>query len=82
MKLTEEQLENLEACIRHPGFPHVLNMIDDIVETVKGNILSVPLDKDPEKAALSLYAERMKADGAVALRNAFSVKAKAIKERK
>ena len=78
--MTEERLEALQGCIRHYGFAHVLEELDATITAIEKGILSVPLDKDPEKAALSLYAERMKLEGAVAMRNAFTAKMKAYKE--
>lgn len=78
--LEEERLEELQDTIKSSGFKHVLVELDKIVAIIQQQVLSVPLDKDPEKAALSLYAERMKLEGAVAMRNAFVLKMKAIKE--
>lgn len=76
---SEENFEALKGLVSHYGMKHFLILIDDIVTTIEKGILSVPLDKDPEKAALSLYAERMKLEGAVAMRNAIHLKVKAIK---
>lgn len=81
-KFTEEQLDDLRSFVRTNNCKHVMDMLDDIVETIKGNVLSVPLDKDPEKAALSLYAERMKLEGAVAIRNAFIQKVQGLRSAK
>jgi hypothetical protein len=82
MKLNEEELEELQAFATSTRRVLVQRIIDDIVDNIKGNVLSVPLDKDPEKAALSLYAERMKLEGAVALKNAFIVKIQELRSKK
>ncbi len=81
-KLNEDQLEDMEACARHHGMPHVLLALDDIIENIKTGFLSVPLDKDPEKAALSLYAKRMELEGAVAAVNAFRKKVQEMRSAK
>lgn len=81
-QLTDDQIEDLKEVVTHHGFQHVMSMIDDIVENIRGNVLSVPLDKDPEKAKTQLLIERMKLEGAVAVRNVLSTKVIAIKERK
>ncbi len=74
IKFTEEQEEDVRSFAQSTSRELILAMIDDIVKQIEGNVLSVPLDKDPEKAAISLYAERMKYEGAVALRNSFNIK--------
>lgn len=76
----DEEMEALVALVRHYGLPIFMKEVDVIIERVKGNILSVPLDKDPEKAALTLLQERMKVEGAVAVKNALIQKIKDIKE--
>ena len=80
--LKAERDELLKEFLTHPGLYLFLEELDGIITNVKGNVLSVPLDKDPEKASLTLYAERMKLEGAVAVRNAIDSKIKAIKERR
>lgn len=76
-----DHLEKLEAIVGHYGLPALLQELDGILERVQRGVLSVPLDKDPEKAALSLYAERMKLEGAVAVKNALISRIEAIKTR-
>lgn len=78
----DEEMEALVALVKHYGLPIFMKEIDVIIERVKGNILSVPLDKDPEKAALTLLQERMKVEGAVAVKNALIQKIKDIKEQR
>lgn len=78
----DEEMEALVALVKHYGLPIFMKEIDVIIERVKGNILSVPLDKDPEKAALTLLQERMKVEGAVAVKNALIAKIKDIKEQR
>lgn len=82
MKLTEDQLDMLKSFASSDASRLALGMMDDIVNTIKGNVLSVPLDKDPEKAALALYAERMKLEGAVAIRNAFATKVEELRSKR
>lgn len=79
---TLEQQEALEAIVAHYGLPVLLSEIDGILEKIRQGVLSVPLDKDPEKAALNLYAERMKLEGAVAVKNALVTKINDVKTRK
>lgn len=76
-----ENHEKLEAIVGHYALPALLAEIDGILERIQRGVLSVPLDKDPEKAALSLYAERMKLEGAVAVKNALISKIEVIKTR-
>lgn len=78
----DEEMEALVALVKHYGLPIFLKEIDVIIERVKGNLLSVPLDKDPEKAALTLLQERMKVEGAIAVKHALVAKIKSIKEQK
>ncbi len=82
MKLTEEQVDSLRSFAHSDASRLAIAMLDDIVNVIKGNVLSVPLDKDPEKAALSLYAERMKLEGAVAIRNAFTAKVEELRSKR
>lgn len=79
--MTLEELEDVKSCMTMPGFKLIMKELDVIVESVKGNVLSVALDKDPAKAQLQLYVERMKFEGASATRTALLTKLKAIKER-
>jgi hypothetical protein len=75
-----EKEEALAALCAHYGMPLFLELIDGIVGRIAGGVMSVPLDKDPEKAALTLYAERMKAEGAVAVKNAVLQKVQQVKQ--
>lgn len=78
--MTEDELDSLLAICRHYGMPQLIGILDTIVDNVRNGVTSVPLDCDPEKAALKLYAERMKLDGVIAMRNAFVQRVKAVKE--
>lgn len=80
--MTQDQIEDMRECAKHHGMPVLLTVIDDIIELIKQGCLSVPLDKDPEKAALVLYAKRMELDGAVYLKNAFIQKVKDLRSAK
>lgn len=75
----EEKQEALIAVLKHYGFPFVMEMIDQIVARIGGEVMSVPLPPDPDKAALALYAKRMQAEGAMALRNALHNKIQTVK---
>lgn len=79
--MTLEELEDVKSVMQMPGFKIILKELDDIVMNIQGNVLSVPLDKDPAKAQLGLYVERMKFEGANATRLALLQKLKAFKER-
>lgn len=79
-KLNEEQREDLESITRHRGMPIVLAIIDDIVEKVRNEVLSVPLPSDPEKASLVLFSKRAAAEGAVSLRSALVARLNKVKE--
>ena len=82
MKITDEQLDALQGYASSDLARLNLQIIDDIVENIKGNVLSVPLDKDPEKAASQLLVERMRYEGALALRNAFNTKMKDLRSKR
>lgn len=75
----EERHEALHAIVCHFGMPAFLSLIDEVIEKVKRGILSTPLDIDPSKAMLTLYMERMKCEGAVAVKNALIQQIKLIK---
>lgn len=77
----EEREEALQGIVGHYGLPVLLSEIDGIIDRIYRGVLSVPLDKDPEKASLQLYAERMKAEGAMAVRMALASKVEAVKNR-
>lgn len=79
--LQQEKEEMLKEFLSHPGLRLFLEEIDARIEVMKGQVLSVSLDKDPEKASLTLYMERMKLEGALALRAALTQKIKAIREK-
>jgi len=63
----EEKEEAIESVIAHYGMTHFLALIDEIVARIGGGVMSIPLDRDPTKASIQLYAERMKAEGAAAV---------------
>lgn len=73
-KLDLENREELVAVLRHRGMVHVLGMIDEIVNRMREEVLSIPLPQDAEKAAIVLYAKRCSAEGAMALKNALQSK--------
>lgn len=82
MKITDEELEGLRACVTHYGFQHVVRLMDERIEVLKTGFLSVPLDKDPEKAALILLQERYKIEGAVNLKVSLLQAIKDLKEKR
>lgn len=75
----EEKEEALVAVVKHYGMPVLLELVDQIVDRIARGVMSAPLDKDPEKAALTLYAERMKTEGATAVKVALTQKVQAIR---
>lgn len=77
-KLTEEEQEDLLAILHHRGIKHLLSMLDDSVELMRNDILTVPLPSDPQSAAIAVYGKRLMADGAVALKTALNSKINAI----
>jgi len=79
-RLNFEQLEDIEALTRHRGLPILLAIVDDIVEKLRNEVLSVPLPADPEKASLVLYSKRASAEGAVSLRTALVARLMKLKE--
>lgn len=79
--MTPEQQEALEAVCRHHGMPLFLKLIDEIVNRMGAEVLTIPLSTDPEKASLALYAKRMEVQGASALRNALQTKIQVVKSR-
>ena len=82
-RVTDDEFEDeaLKEIVHHYGMPVFLKELDVIIERIKGNILSVPLGKGPTEDSLSLYSERMKAEGAMAVRNAILAKVQKIKEK-
>lgn len=79
-KLTMEQKEDLLMLLQHRGMPLFMGLIDDILERMRNEMLTVPLPSDPEKASLTLYAKRCSVEGAAALRAALSAKVLKIKQ--
>lgn len=75
-----EKAEALQEMCMHYGMPVLLALVDEIVGNISKGVMSVPLDKDPEKAALQLYAERMKSEGAVAVKNALFGRVQSLKQ--
>jgi len=79
MTLTTEQEESLEEVLGHYGFPVVLELMEEILERIKREVISVPMSSDHKAASYALFAKRMQAEGAQALRNSFLNKLSAIK---
>lgn len=77
----QEKEEALAAMARHYGMPLFLEMVDQIVDRIAGGVLSIPIDKDPKRASLTLYAERMKGEGAHAVRMSLRTKIENLKMR-
>jgi hypothetical protein len=78
-KLNEDQGEELQFVINHRGMRHVFGIIDDIIEKMRNDVLSVPLSTNPQEAAIQVYGARLKAEGAVALKQAIKAKAEALR---
>lgn len=79
--LQQDKDDMLKELYTHPGFRLFLEELDARIERMKGSVLSVSLDKDPEKAALALLQERMKLEGAVSLKYALMEKIKEIRSK-
>lgn len=73
-KLSVEGREDLLAVIGHRGINHVIGMIDEIVERIRNEMLSLPLPMEAERASLALYSKRCQADGAMYLATALKKK--------
>lgn len=73
-KLNEEEVDDLLAVIKHRGIKHVLSMVDEIVELMRNEVLTVPVPKNPQEAAITVYAKRCSAEGAMALRLALQTR--------
>jgi hypothetical protein len=78
---TEEEAEALESLCSHVGLRLLLREIDDIINTMQKGYLSVPLDNDPQTAALSLLQERYKIEGATVIKSRLLERVKRIKEK-
>lgn len=75
----EERDEALQAIAKHYGMGVLLEEVDRIVDRIARGVMSAPLDRDPQKASLTLYAERMKTEGAQAVKIALLEKVKALR---
>lgn len=76
-----EKEEALRSLAAHYGLPMFMELVDKVVERVQQSVLTVPLDSDPQKASLSLYAARMKAEGAGAVKMALSNHIQSLKQK-
>lgn len=80
--IESEKEEALVSVCSHYGFPIFMEMLIQIVERINAEVMTIPLPSgDPEKAALALYAKRMQAEGAQALKNALQNKIQALKSK-
>lgn len=70
MKLTASEREDFSDLMALPAFKYVLVLLDETVEKIERELLSVPITGKQEDAMLSLWSKRMEAQGAVSLRNA------------
>lgn len=69
-KLDMEKQEELLAVVQHRGFRTVLKMIEESIELMRNDVLTVPLPIDPQGAAIAVYAKRCQAEGGQALNRA------------
>lgn len=79
--MTPEQQEAFDGLCSHYGLPILIKELDDILEKIKAGCMSVPLDNDPKTASMQLFKERMKYEGALAMKNSLIVKIKEAKKR-
>lgn len=70
-RLNEDDGEELLFIAGHRGMRHIMAILDEINTRMKEEVITVPLDKDPQAAAFQVYAKRMMALGAESARNAF-----------
>ena len=79
-KLSEDAREDLQNLARHSGMRHFLTMIDEIVDRMRNEIITLPLPMEPDKAGTALYAKRMQVEGAVALKNNLNMRIQLLKQ--
>lgn len=70
MKLSASEREDFSDLMDLPSFKHVLVLLDETVERINQEVLSVPISGKQEEAMLCLWGKRKEAEGAVSLRNA------------
>lgn len=73
-KLDPERQEDLLAVIKHRGFLTVLKMLEESIERLRDDVLTVPLPSDPQSAAIAVYAKRCQAEGAQLIKKALEVR--------
>lgn len=78
-RLGPDEMDDLASVVRQRGMDHLMGIMDEVLERMKGELISIPLPADPEKASLALYAKRMEAAGAQALKIAFQSRIQRIK---
>jgi len=65
-----EEKEALVEVLRHNGMTHVFNIIEEIVQRMQRELVTVPIPEDAEKAAFVVLGKRLAVQGAVSLQNA------------
>lgn len=76
-----EKEEALRSLAAHYGIPLFMEMVDKVVDRVAQSVMTVPLNDDPQKASLALYAARMKAEGANAVKMALTNHIQSLKQK-
>lgn len=77
-KLDAEKQEELLAVITHRGFAIFLKMMDESIESMRNDVLTVPLPSDPQSAAIAVYAKRCQAEGGMGIKRALETRLKRI----
>jgi hypothetical protein len=73
-KIDVEKQEELLAVIHHRGLAHIMKMLDESLELMRNDVLTVPLPQDPQSAAIAVYAKRCQAEGGMALKRALTTR--------
>lgn len=63
-KYKVEELDTLHELAKFYGLPLLYDLMEDVVDDIQKESLTIGLDSDPQKASLQLYAARMRAEGA------------------
>jgi hypothetical protein len=76
---SQEELEDLAAIARHPGFKPLCSLMSNILAKLGAEMLSVSLPANVEEATVKVYEKRCRYDGAKAGFDALQNRLKEIK---